>query len=113
MGILHFISQQVNIMTLGVVVDQKRKSMDSAAEENATRGAKVFKEASEFFDQDSTVDGDVVEATSENDIVIQKETIKTFYSNVIKSEPLSEESEDMEVDTPTASDTSHDSVDNT
>ena len=63
-------------MTLGT--DNKRKSIDGGDEERVT---KIFKEASEFFDQDSTGDGDTA-PTAENEIVIQKEMIKQKYKNI-------------------------------
>ena len=48
--------------------------------DNEERVAKIFKEASEFFDQDSTGDGDT--APPENEVVIQKEMIKQKYKNI-------------------------------
>jgi len=54
-------------MTIGMT--EKRKSI-----EDDGRAAKIFKEASEFFDEDST--GFDTEPTAENELVIQKEIIK-------------------------------------
>ena len=54
-------------MTIGT--SEKRKSI-----EDDGRAAKIFKEASEYFDEDST--GLDTEPTAENELVIQKEVIK-------------------------------------
>ena len=63
-------------MTLAT--SEKRKSIDDDG-----RAAKIFKEASEYFDEDST--GLDTEPTAENELVIQKEVIK---NRIIKQEAV-------------------------
>ena len=58
-------------MTLGA--DLKRKSLEHPGEEGGTV-QKIFKEASEYFHQDSTGDN---EPAAENEVIVQKEVCCT------------------------------------
>ena len=65
-------------MTLGA--DLKRKSLDNPDEEGG-RVQKVFKEASEYFHQDSTGDN---EPAAENEVLVQKEVCSAQQKEKIK-----------------------------
>ena len=65
-------------LKMTLATSEKRKSIDDDG-----RAAKIFKEASEYFDEDST--GLDTEPTAENELVIQKEVIK---NRIIKQEAV-------------------------
>ena len=71
-------TQGSGIMTLGG--DLKRKSLEKPDEEGG-RAQKIFKEASEYFHQDSTGDN---EPAAENEVLVQKEVCTAQQKEKIK-----------------------------
>ena len=90
-------------MTLGA--DLKRKSLEKPDEEGF-RAQKIFKEASEYFHQDSTGDN---EPAAENEVLVQKEVCTAQQKEKIrqrfkkiKQEPAVEDIEQPLPETPTS-----------